>query len=273
MASTPQRPPHTPEIAALLPAYALGALDGEELALVEAHLTGGCPECDQELARWSGDLEALAASLPAVAPSELARARILRSLGETPSQPQARPVPESGRRRRLAWLPAAALIVALLWSGWSQMAARRTAGRLAAERDRLERQVAALDRELQVARGESRRLARAMEVLSAPGMKPVALAALGGRPGSGHTFVDPGSHRAVFVAGGLARPPAGRTYQLWFIAEGKPVSAGVFDVDAGGGARLEVEGVAPIDRIQAWAVTEEPAGGVPQPTGEMVLKG
>ena len=32
-------------------------------------------------------------------------------------------------------------------------------------------------------------------------------------------------------------------------------------------------GLPPIAQIQAWAVTVEPQGGVPQPTGAMVLKG
>jgi hypothetical protein len=33
-----------------------------------------------------------------------------------------------------------------------------------------------------------------------------------------------------------------------------------------------VDRVEGAEGIKAWAVTSEPAGGVPQPTGEMVLK-
>jgi anti-sigma-K factor RskA len=132
-----------------------------------------------------------------------------------------------------------------------------------------------LVRDLQSAQAQSERLATAMAVISAPGMKPVALAALKAPPGAqGYTFVDPRSRRAVFVAANLPALAAGKTYELWFIADGKPVAAGTFGVDAGGrSGTVEVKGVAPIDRIQAWAVTVEPRGGVPQPTGPMVLKG
>jgi anti-sigma-K factor RskA len=44
-------------------------------------------------------------------------------------------------------------------------------------------------------------------------------------------------------------------------------------VDERGSGSLRVEHVAPAGQIQAWAVTVEPEGGVPQPTGAMVLKG
>jgi anti-sigma-K factor RskA len=114
-----------------------------------------------------------------------------------------------------------------------------------------------------------------MAIISAPGMRPVALAALKDAPGArGYTFVDPRTSRAVFVAANLPQLAADKTYELWFIADGKPVPAGTFGVDPGGrSGTVEVGGVAPIDRIQAWAVTVEPRGGVPQPTGAMVLKG
>jgi anti-sigma-K factor RskA len=85
-------------------------------------------------------------------------------------------------------------------------------------------------------------------------------------------FVDPGTGEAVFAASGLPTLPRDRTYQLWFIAGGKPVSAGIFDVGERGRGRLLVQSVPPAGAIDAWAVTVEPAGGVPQPTGAMVLK-
>ncbi len=262
---------HTPELEQLLPAYALGALDGIEREELEAHLATGCPECRRELARWEADLsslaESLAAELPPVAPSDVARARVLKGIEEPRAPEVARP------RRWAVWLPLAAALVLAVLAGTAYQGSRRELDQLGSERERLARQVAALDSELAAARSEGRRLARALEVVSAPGMRPVALAALGGQSGAGRAFVDPATRRAVFVASGLPALPAERDYELWFIAGGKPVPAGVFDVDAEGRARLEVEHVAPPEQIDAWAVTVEPAGGRPQPTGEMVLKG
>ena len=40
----------------LLPAYALGALDGDELRELAAHLATGCPTCEGELRRLAAGL-------------------------------------------------------------------------------------------------------------------------------------------------------------------------------------------------------------------------
>ena len=88
---------------------------------------------------------------------------------------------------------------------------------------------------------------------------------------SAQTLVDPVQGRAVFYATNLAPPGEGLTYQLWFIAGGVPVSAGTFGPDASGDAFLIIDEVTSIPDIQTWAVTVEPAGGVPVPTGTMIL--
>jgi anti-sigma-K factor RskA len=89
-----------------------------------------------------------------------------------------------------------------------------------------------------------------------------------------HTFINYSQKKAIVYAFGLAALPAGKTYELWWIdAGGHPVPAGTFGVDANGSARVVVDRVEGAEGIKAWAVTTEPAGGVPQPTGEMVLKG
>ncbi|HEX9942461.1 MAG TPA: anti-sigma factor, partial [Thermoanaerobaculia bacterium] len=111
-------------------------------------------------------------------------------------------------------------------------------------------------------------------VLAAPGVQSVVLAGLGPATGAaGHTYVNPQTRDALFYAFNLPPLAPEKTYQLWFIAGGKPVSAGTFSVDPRGTGSLRVERVVDAKDIQAWAVTVEPRGGVPQPTGEMVLKG
>src|SRR5262249_55783028 len=141
------------------------------------------------------------------------------------------------------------------------------------ERTDLARQVSGLGRQLAAAEAKNERLAQAMAILSAPGMRPIALAALAGAPGAqGHTFLDPGSGRALFFAANLPPLAPDKTYELGFITD-KPVPAGTFAVDARGSGAVEVDRTAPVDQIKLWAVTIEPRGGVPQPTGPMVLKG
>lgn len=257
----------------LLPAYALGALDGEDLRELEAHLATGCEECRRQLDLWQGDVETLAASVEPVTPSEETRRRIQRLAGaavlpiDRPSR-SARPI------TRWALLAAAACLLIAAGSLWRQARLGDELDRLGAERDRLAREVSSLDQQLGLARAESQRLAESLSIIASPGSRSIQLAGLGPTPqASGHTFVSPERGAAVFYAFGLPEPEPGKTYQLWWIADGKPVSAGTFDVDERGSGSLRVEHVAPAGQIQAWAVTVEPAGGVPQPTGAMVLKG
>jgi hypothetical protein len=83
-------------------------------------------------------------------------------------------------------------------------------------------------------------------------------------------------HRAAggfFVASGLPAAPAGKTYQLWAIAGGRPLNAGVFDVDPKGTAALRVKPLPGVEKVNVFAVTLEPAGGLPNPSGAMYLAG
>ena len=253
----------------LLPAYALGAVDGEDLREMESHLATGCAECRRQLDLWQGDLEELAASVEPVAPSEMARRRIQRLAGTgAAAAPAARP-----RRSRWPAIVAAASLLIAAWAGWRQARLGDELERLGAERDRLARQVSGLDRQLGLARAEADRMAESLAIITAPSSRAIVLAGLGPSPNAkGPTFVNPERGKAVFYASGLPALTPDKTYQLWWIEGGKPVSAGVFNVDQRGMGSVRVER-APRGATDAWAVTVEPAGGVPQPTGEMVLKG
>jgi predicted anti-sigma-YlaC factor YlaD len=79
---------------------------------------------------------------------------------------------------------------------------------------------------------------------------------------------------AVLVAAKLPPPPAGKAYQLWYIAQGKPPMPGsVFTTDPSGRGQLR-EQIPPEGRRAAlFAVTLEPAGGLPAPSGDIYLKG
>ncbi len=79
---------------------------------------------------------------------------------------------------------------------------------------------------------------------------------------------------AVVLATGLKPVANDRIYVLWMIKSGTPVAVRLFNVDADG--RAVVSGV-PVptstEGIEAFAVTEEPAGGSPQPTMTPFLVG
>jgi anti-sigma-K factor RskA len=58
----------------------------------------------------------------------------------------------------------------------------------------------------------------------------------------------------------LPVPDKSQQYQLWALVGGKPVDAGVFNVDS-----LSLQRVKDIESADAWAVTLEPAGGSAAP--------
>lgn len=267
-----------------LAAYALGALEGEDLRELEAHLGAGCPRCEAILAGYEGDLVGLAESVPAVEPSETTRHRILRIPRDHTRSTRSDPSPGPVSRRRTGWPLAAALAASLaalavsLGVFWSQGKVSEDLARSRAAEERLEAEVERLRDDLGRARTEltrtrvdMERLLVSVQSLGAPEGRAFVLAGLEGAPeAGGASFIDPLTRRAAFYAYGLPKAPEGKTYQLWWIADGQPVSGGVFDVDETGRASLEVDRV-PVRDVDVWAVTVEPEGGVPQPTGEMVL--
>ena len=71
------------------------------------------------------------------------------------------------------------------------------------------------------------------------------------------------------IVAGLLPAPAGKTYELWAITRGTPRAVGLFGVDASGrGAHRVASARGP---VQVFAVTLEPEGGTPAPTGPVVL--
>lgn len=270
--------PHDPRFVDFLPSYALGALDGEDLRDLTAHLAAGCESCARVLAGWRVEVEALAAAVEPVAPLPATRQRLLDAIaipaGARVAEFRAPASAPRARNSNWGWLAAAAAAAFAIWAGVSRQSLREELIAVGRERDASVVRAEQAGAELAATREELTRLARESGVLASPGLQTTVLAGLGSIPqAAGQALVNPETRTAVFHAFRLPPVPAGRSYQLWFIASGKPVSAGVFEADADGHGSLLVENVAPIGEIQAWAVTVEPAGGVPQPTGEMVLKG
>lgn len=111
------------------------------------------------------------------------------------------------------------------------------------------------------------------ELLSAPGARFAELSGKKPAP-QAHAMLayDRATGRAVIMATGLPPAPAGRAYQLWLIADKKPMPGGTFRTDAEGRARMT-------DRLPAdignptFAVTLEREGGVPAPEGDVYLLG
>ena len=112
-----------------------------------------------------------------------------------------------------------------------------------------------------------------LKLLASPDTQVVALGGLEPSPAARGRMWWHREAGGFFVASGLPAAPAGKTYQLWAIAGGTPLNAGVFDVDPKGTAALRVKPVAGVEKVEVFAVTVEPAAGLPQPSGAMYLAG
>jgi hypothetical protein len=93
----------------------------------------------------------------------------------------------------------------------------------------------------------------------------------GSAAGASGLAVFPNGRPGLIVVEGLAPAASGRTYQAWFLANGTPVSAGLMSVGSDGLAVLS--GLSPVSGTDTIALTDEAAGGVPQPTGKPIVVG
>jgi hypothetical protein len=186
------------------------------------------------------------------------------------------PLLEHGRRGREALYAALALAagLALLVIAWQSLVLRDEMADVRAESQVHEKEAARLAEELTRLKLQTDEQARLIELLRRPNSGVVTLASLKPTPStSGRVLFDPDAGRGYLWVNALPPDPAGKDYQLWAIIDGQPVSAGVFSVGADGTALVPLAGVGPEQKVGAFAVTLEPAGGVPEPSGEMVLMG
>lgn len=246
--------------------YAVGALDGEDLVRFERHLAEGCARCAATLKESGEALAGHARSLPPEAPPPHVRTALLERIG-TPSGARR----ATGRAPRLAWaIGTAAAVVAGAALSASFVAGRYEArlGQMAREtsalRHRLERQETTLREQIVLYRS-------AVDLLRDPATEVVLLRGIGPTSGAtGRIVWNATSGGYVFIAR-LAPAPAGKTYELWAFAGAVPRPAGVFQVDASGRGSHPIAASPGGPPVKAFAVTLEPEGGTPAPTGPVVL--
>jgi anti-sigma-K factor RskA len=105
----------------------------------------------------------------------------------------------------------------------------------------------------------------------ASGAPVVHLASTAAAPGASGVAVIARTGVGYLVIGGLPPAPAGRIYEAWFISGGSPRPAGLFDIEADGLGIIA--GMPAGGRVDAVAVTQEPAGGSSRPTGAILAAG
>ena len=241
------------EIQQLAALHAISAASPEETAELRRHLAT-CSDCRRAADEIDEAAALIALSVDPVTPPPQVKQNVLNGVAAGFNRPK--PV--------TWWLSAAAAILLLLW-GFNTMKLRQgreEARALRAEVTRLESDRAKLSATIAALSGASTRTIR----LAGQAVAPTA---------SANVFLDPAQRRAFVFFHGLPSNAQDKSYQLWIIRADQvaPQSAGVFNVDSGGNASLIVQNLPVETTIKALAVTLEPRGGVPAPTGDKYLVG
>jgi anti-sigma-K factor RskA len=236
--------PHDTHVPDLLPAYAIGSLDADELRYVEEHLLS-CWICRNDLSSFQMAADELSLAAPAAIPSVdlkdrlMQRVQFARSKGwERVSPPMpARPFWE---RLMPTWgLASLFLIIALatcsfiLWQRLSHL-----------------------------------------EFATALGMRAVPLSATDAAlRATGFVVISADGDHGVLVVEGLIPLGESQQYQLWLIRDGERTSGAVFSTDEHSYAGTRIRAERSLLDYSAVDITIEPAGGSSWPTGKPVLGG
>ncbi|MGE3802023.1 MAG: anti-sigma factor [Candidatus Kapaibacterium sp.] len=248
----------------VLELYAMGALPPEEHARVESDLAT-YPELRAELQEISDALESIA-PVPGIEPRVDLRNSIIDAITEKEEKSEGEKPKEKNiisyqpdipsRSNGRTWLLAASFIGLIISSGaalWFWIQLDKAEEQLAESIDIQERLASSVEEardEIQTLRNYENRVVR----MASTGKIPEAFAVV---------FWDPHSQTVWIDAAKMPPLPEDKQYQLWAIADGDPVDAGVFD-----GNTLHLQELKDVTEAKTFAVTVEPKGGSKTPTLE-----
>jgi anti-sigma-K factor RskA len=239
----------------LLPGFALGCLDEEDLQAVTRHLSR-CATCRQELGLYRETVDRLVESTPIHALPSGLKARVVHRIEGAARSRVHQELPEAARSgarpaMRSLWRPvlirsmgvglgfAALILVALLWTS----------------NVRLNRQITDIQARQATAN-----------------MHMVALVGTVDAPDShGYIILFRNSNYGALAVENAQVLDAQHQYQVWLVQNGKRTSGGVFSVNEDGYGTLQITASQPLENYQSFGITIEPTGGSPGPTGKKVL--
>ena len=277
------------ELRTNIDAWAIGALPEADARRVEAHLAE-CPECQADAHAAGAVTVGLAGAAPDQAPSPAVRARLM-SVVEAGVQPRTGsavaaglpsrtdPLPFVVRERpslaaRIGWLVAAASLALAAYLTWDGLRLRDQIATLSAQLAEARALNTAAETRIAGLQRAADRGASAMAVLTAPDLAQIDLAGQPEAPDARARAFWSRERGMVFSASKLPPPPPGKTYQVWVVTtDPAPISAGLIEPDPQGHVDVVFATPPDIPQPKAVAVTLEPAGGVPAPTGAKFLIG
>src|SRR5262249_38328276 len=112
-----------------------------------------------------------------------------------------------------------------------------------------------------------------LQMVAKPGTRMAELTGMPVAPSASAKLAVDATGHAMMMTQGLPAAPAGKVYQLWFIVGDKPPMPGkTFSTDSQGTATMEDQVPTVAMNSAVFAITLEPAPGVPSPTGAMYLR-
>jgi anti-sigma-K factor RskA len=232
----------------------LGMLEEGERRELEAHLAS-CQQCARRAEEARGRMAALAFSAPFENPPARARERLLRRVRPPVARTQ------SFSLRPWLALPLGAVAVVLIVVVGLQNRNLRYKLKEVQQAEQVLRSMAAQDHAV-------------VDLLTAPDTLRITLVSEASHSiPVGKAFYHP-EKGLIFYAANLPALSPRQTYQLWLVPTGgNPISAGTFEVDLHGNGQVTLPKLPVGVQAAAFAVTVEPSGGVPQPTGPKILIG
>ena len=231
----------------LIPAFALGCLDGEESQAVVAHLAS-CAECQAALLSYQEVVDQMAYAVPQMDPPATVKAALM-------AQIQAGRKPGQAALPTKSWWDTLWGFIPRLTPAWA-VASLAVIGFLVISNLFLWNQI----QELRLRQDE-----------------PMAVVALNGTEltpqSSGMIVISRDGLYGTLVVDQLPTLDESQQYQLWLIKDGQRTSGGVFSVSDHGYGSLEVWSPQPLGSYGSFGITIEPFGGSPGPTGDKVLGG
>ena len=272
------------EVKELAPLYGIGALDEKTARDLEASLNGATPEQRRVVARWLDVAALLPQALPLQTPPDHIKERVVNRIAEEAQKTPIEIAVEESTLKEMAELAEKKVLP----FGQTRRAESRTArwiliaatallaftsaylfkqnAKLARERDYLSHERDDLSRELAVSK-------RQVDDIVSPWTKVIAMVGDETPEANAKVVWDTKANQWAIYIFNLPPPPSDKQYQLWYVTNKAKISAWVFSTDEQGRTVLKLtlppEALA---GLAATAVTLEPKGGSPQPTGKFYLK-
>ena len=226
--------------------YALGVLDTDDQAKIDAHLRTGCTTCHAALKDALAVNAMLMSMAPEVVPPARLKRRVLAGVGV--------------QRMSWSWLAALVASAMLLVALWLSVQERSRAAELAQARHTLIQVSAQRDRLLQ-----------ALSFLNDPSTLPVSFGKGQPAPPRGNVFVH-SKLGVLLIVSNLPPAQSGKTYEMWVIPKGgAPRPAGLFQSGGDSTAMHILSGPVDLSTLGAVAVTLEPEAGSAAPTTTPII--